>query len=213
MRILERNTGKRLMHGMDSKGRKLPLAILTAENPDCRKLGAAENNHRNRKLESYFKQGGYLYRKIKGYYGVSEDGVLPEHSFVVLGLPLSTAKALASKYGQQSFIFRKADGVYSMYAKGRRDEYVLVDEVDHMDFVPDSDDFYSASGDFRGNIPFTKFEVEEASEELDEQFEGWSRRRRKLYEEGCGIGSEDHTGMYKYGRRRTALYGMEDEDM
>lgn len=212
MRIIERNNGKRFMQGFDSKGRKLPLAILTAENPDCRKTPAAENNFRNRKLESYLKEAGYLYKKIKGYYGVSEDGALTEHSFVILGIPLSVASRLSSKYEQQSFIYRPANGGYQMYAKDRHGEYVIVDEVSNMDFVSDYDDFYSASKDFKGSIPFTKFEVDDevddAVDEMDEQFESWNPRRKKLYLEGCGLaGDKDRTGRYRYGKRRTALYG------
>ena len=202
--IIERNVGKRLMHGLNAKGEKLPLAILSAENPDCIKLSAAENNARNKKLENFLRNGGYLYKKIKSYYGVSEDGTLPEHSFVILGISLGLAKELSGKYGQQSFIYRWTDnGMYTMYARNKAGKYVEVDEEEHMNFVPDSDDFYSASGDFRGNIPFTKFEV-------DEKFDAWTDKRKELYMEGCRMFDNKHTGSYYYGKRRQALYGMNE---
>lgn len=159
--IMEANEAKKMLHGAGPGKARFPsYAILTAENPDCKQLPAAENNKRMEELTSTLASGKYPFRKVKGFYGVT-DGAHPEHSVVIGGITLDTAKNMSKFWGQQSFIFITRDAgnkvSYQMWAKDPRGEYIKVDEKDRINFVPSDQDFYSRAGDFKGSIPFEKF--------------------------------------------------------
>ena len=159
--IMEANEAKKMLHGAGPGKARFPsYAILTAENPDCMQLPAAENNKRMEELTSTLASGKYPFRRVKGFYGVT-DGAHPEHSVVIGGITLDTAKNMSKFWGQQSFIFITRDEgnkvSYQMWAKGPAGEYEQVDEKDRINFVPSDQDFYSRAGDFKGSIPFEHF--------------------------------------------------------
>lgn len=159
--LMEANEAKKMLHGLGPGKARFPTyAILTAENPDCKKLSSAENNKRMDELVTTLSSGKYPFRRVKGFYGVSE-GAHPEHSVVIAGITLDAAKKMSQFWGQQSFIFITRDEgnkvSYEMWAKDPRGEYIKVDTKDRINFVPGDKDFYSQAGDFKGNIPFEKF--------------------------------------------------------
>jgi Protein of unknown function (DUF3293). len=159
--IMEANEAKKMLHGIGPGKSRFPsYAILTAENPDCKQLSPMENNKRMEELTSTLSSGKYPFRKVKGFYGVT-DGAHPEHSVVIGGITLDTAKNMSKFWGQQSFIFITRDAgnkvSYEMWAKGPAGEYEKVDEKDKINFVPSDQDFYSRAGDFKGSIPFEHF--------------------------------------------------------
>ena len=65
--IMEANEAKKMLHGAGPGKARFPsYAILTAENPDCMQLPAAENNKRMEELTSTLASGKYPFRRVKG---------------------------------------------------------------------------------------------------------------------------------------------------
>lgn len=84
-------------------------AFLTAYNPLPRNLDDQENQRRQQELETQLLQKGWRFHPGEG---VGDDGTWPpEPSFLVLGLTLEQATALAATYDQLSFVYGKPGGV------------------------------------------------------------------------------------------------------
>jgi len=187
----------------------VPITIITAENPNCQELSRQENNFLNDKLEQHLCAGGYLYKKIKGFYGVEEDGKLPEHSFVIAGMKLSVVKKLAKNFEQQSFIYidktQNDVNPYRFYAIDKNTgEYVNVDSKNYIKYVPLETDFYSQAKDYKGNIPFTKFKVEDVDKAITSVNECLNKLTDKEYEmyvEGLNLNNSNMCGRYYYQKR------------
>lgn len=82
------------------------LAYLTAVNPASKQLSADENIQRQQELLGDIMTSGY--RAVPGL-AVADDGSWPdEPGFLVPGLPLAPARALAERYGQNAFLHAQA---------------------------------------------------------------------------------------------------------
>ena len=94
---MQDNEAKKMLHGAGPGKARFPsYAILTAENPDCMQLPAAENNKRLEELTSTLASGKYPFRRVKGFYGVT-DGAHPEHSVVIGGITRYRASRLSAR--------------------------------------------------------------------------------------------------------------------
>lgn len=181
----------------------LPMTIITAENPNCQELSNQENNFLNDKLEQYLRAGGYLYKKIKGFCRAEEDGKLPEHAFIIVGMKLNMAKKLAKNYEQRSFIYvdrtQNDAKPYKCYAIDKNTgEYVNIDTKEH-----------------KGSITFTKFKVEDVDEAIDSVNECLSRLTDKeydMYVEGLNLYNSNMCERYYYQKRVQATARLLQDD-
>ena len=73
--------------------------IITAENPIGLDFPSEVNSNRDRDLRASLAQSNQEYIKVKGQYGN------PENSLFIINPSLKDMEKIASKYGQESFIF------------------------------------------------------------------------------------------------------------
>jgi len=84
-------------------------AFLTAYNPLSNIVTDAENTAAQQALEAELTELGLTF--LSGY-GCDGDGAWPkEVSALVLGITFDTAKAIATRYGQNAFLFADDDAV------------------------------------------------------------------------------------------------------
>lgn len=100
------------------------FAILTAENPFAQRLSRSANRERNDSLERSLKEMNFVFRKVNGFYGTEDGDGNSERSYCVYNISLSSAKYLAAKFNQQSFVFGEAsDGDFGDGYRGNRMAY------------------------------------------------------------------------------------------
>jgi hypothetical protein len=153
--IDERSGLSRIHNMMNAKVNSVhTVGILTAENPMNKPLSPEENNKRMESLYSDLKGLGLGYIKIKGMYN------RPEKSIIIPNVSLNIAKALSSKYEQESFIFGKKNisGDKSLMKFELRDINDNVIDTKSITLSNDSvdsyDDFYSSIKSRKFVIPF-----------------------------------------------------------
>ena len=78
-------------------------AFLTAANPRSKALSTTENEARNAQLLALIERHGYAYLPGKGIPATTDW--LPEHSYLILGIPKSTATAWARQFDQNAYVY------------------------------------------------------------------------------------------------------------
>lgn len=144
------------------------IAIFTAENPsaddiDYENMAGAEkraNSQRNKKLNRdlslTLRQGGFMFKPVKGKYGNLE------HLVMVFNIPLGIALRYGKYYGQSSIIFCKHNEDGSMdyqYWESINDwSFPTKEEHEILDANGQDDFFTEISRKFKFQIPF-RFEA------------------------------------------------------
>lgn len=105
------------------------FGILTAENPNAMQMSAAENSIRNRALEVWLDEQGYIYSPVEGHYGQ------PESSYIVHGLTPADAILIARQFQQESVMHN--EGLF--YQDGSYNPRVIEDDS----FDQSATDFFS----------------------------------------------------------------------
>lgn len=179
------------------------FTILTAENPLVDTLNIGSNKERTELLKKYLKDGHFesievdgnevseittdnnepsehtQYKKIKGSYGEIE------HSFMIFNISLESSKAIAKRFGQESFFYGRVSKITNDM-KGSKDisrnttatieyykatrivktkdlkdtisDYKLIEVSNKIDNMSDALDFYSKHKGTKFSIKMKEFE-------------------------------------------------------
>ena len=152
------------------------FVILTSENPmgaDFRNLHPGSNPIRLEEIQDELKAGLYDYFPVKGHFGNLE------HTFIIYNISLSSAKAIADKYKQLSFIYceiaredNKAKLLYHYWGRkllsnGKYTNLMPLDKeskvIDLTDKSP-RDNYTQVFRGYKFTVPFSIFESTKYSE-------------------------------------------------
>jgi uncharacterized protein DUF3293 len=94
----------------------LPLFIVTAHNPDAKRLPDEENRSRNLELRKLLEERGLSWHEAVGR---APDGSWAESSFAISGLTEADAIEIGGRFGQVSIFMVSLDHVVVIATDGR----------------------------------------------------------------------------------------------